>query len=812
MAYEIVIGRNESDKEKFGLKGAVSLGRHYVKMGQITSLSNNILLDINRSHIIFICGKRGCLTEDTFIFTDKGYKKLIDFKKDEDLVLSFNKEKEEFEWEKDAELLSYSVDKEELYEIILKDGQKLIATSEHPFLIHEKGKNCWKISSELKLNDEIVSTNFLPEVKLNKESKRIARLLGFLLADGTMQIRRGIFKDGRGYLYNGNKARLRIVNGDLDVIKQASKDIDLEFKVDSKVYKKGKENCYVVETKHQKIINKLNLLGVPLGKKDKKIRVPDIVWKSSNKFKKEFIKALFSCDGFVDKNGSRVVYYSNSLGIIKDLNLLLAHFSIHSRVREKKTTCRGKRFLSYLLDIMDYQSIRNFINIGFFNKEKANRLKKRKFNQMRKRKCTIYLKENLFCQKIVSIKKVNNIDKVYDLRVKKNHSFIANGIISHNSGKSYTMGAIAEGISDLPKEIAENTCVLIFDTMGIYWTMKYPNYKDRELLKEWGLEGKGLDIKLYAPVGFFQSYKEKGIPVDKPFSIKPSELSSTDWCNSFSIDANSSQGVLIERIINKLKNEKKEFSIQDILHEVQEDFKSDDAAKQIVSNQFSKADNLGLFSEEGTKLKDIIAPGQVTVLDISAYVMAEGSSDVRALVIGLISKKLFIERMVARKKEEYTDVHRSTHFFEKEEEGVNMPLVWLMIDEAHEFLPADHKTSASDALITILREGREPGISLILASQQPGKIHTDVMTQSDVVIAHRVTAKIDVDALGMLMQSYMRRGLDAELNTLPKARGAAVVFDDMNERIYPMKVRPRYTWHGGEAPSAIKPVKESIKL
>ena len=44
------------------------------------------------------------------------------------------------------------------------------------------------------------------------------------------------------------------------------------------------------------------------------------------------------------------------------------------------------------------------------------------------------------------------------------------------------------------------------------------------------------------------------------------------------------------------------------------------------------------------------------------------------------------------------------------------------------------KTTASDALITILREGRQPGISLILASQQPGKIHTDVMTQSGAVL------------------------------------------------------------------------------
>jgi hypothetical protein len=92
---------------------------------------------------------------------------------------------------------------------------------------------------------------------------------------------------------------------------------------------------------------------------------------------------------------------------------------------------------------------------------------------------------------------------------------------------------------------------------------------------------------------------------------------------------------------------------------------------------------------------------------------------------------------------------------------------------------------------------------LILASQQPGKIHTDVMTQSDTVLAHRITAKLDTDALGTLMQSYMRQGLVHELDDLPREKGAAIIFDDTNEKMYPIRIRPRFTWHGGGAPSAI---------
>ena len=73
--YDIVIGRKPRDKEKFGLKGTILLGKHYVQMGQTTSLSNKVLMDVTSSHVLFICGKRGsgkCLHGDTLITLDNG--------------------------------------------------------------------------------------------------------------------------------------------------------------------------------------------------------------------------------------------------------------------------------------------------------------------------------------------------------------------------------------------------------------------------------------------------------------------------------------------------------------------------------------------------------------------------------------------------------------------------------------------------------------------------------------------------------------------------------------------------------------------
>lgn len=400
-------------------------------------------------------------------------------------------------------------------------------------------------------------------------------------------------------------------------------------------------------------------------------------------------------------------------------------------------------------------------------------------------------------------------NKIY-LDVVRSHVVFVSG--KRGGGKSYTLGVIAEDIALLPKEVSNNLSVVMFDTMGIFWTMKFPNQKDIELLDEWGLKPQALDVQIFTPVGYFKEYKEKGIPTDFPFSIKPSELDASDWCMTFEISLNDPLGVLIERIINKLKKEKKDFSMDDIINEIRKDDKSEKDIKDAAENRFNAAETWGVFSEKGTPIKDLIIPAKITILDLSCYATQSGGWKIKALVIGLVSQKLFVERMTARKLEEYETVHEAQDIFTIKGRTRRMPLIWLIIDEAHEFLPLEGATTATFPLVTILREGRQPGISLVLASQQPGKIHTDVMTQADVVISHRITAKLDVDALSALMQSYMRENLSEQLENLPRVKGSALIFDDVNEKMYPIRVRPRLTWHGGEAPAAISEKRKVLEI
>src|SRR3989344_4184457 len=156
MPYPIIIGRTEKERKDLGDKGLAYIGKSYVQMGNTSSLSNYILLDIAKPHTILVSGKKGCLSGDTKIFTNHGFKDIKDFDEGYDKILSFNKEKKDFEWE-NARLLRYPNKDEKLVEIEFKDGHNIKMTEEHPLLL-EYGKYLfWKEPKNIKENDKIVS-------------------------------------------------------------------------------------------------------------------------------------------------------------------------------------------------------------------------------------------------------------------------------------------------------------------------------------------------------------------------------------------------------------------------------------------------------------------------------------------------------------------------------------------------------------------------------------------------------------------------------------------------------------------------------
>ena len=373
------------------------------------------------------------------------------------------------------------------------------------------------------------------------------------------------------------------------------------------------------------------------------------------------------------------------------------------------------------------------------------------------------------------------------------------------SGKSYSMGVLAEEVINAPEEIKKNISILIFDTMGIFFSMKYKNEKQRDELLKWGLEPKAMDVKVYVPKGKYEEYKEKNLPVDYSFSIKPSELNAEDWCNVFNIELTENIGILIEQVLSKLIGD---YSIEDIIAEIKNSHKADELTKNACENRFNAVKTWGLFDMEGIDIKDIVKSGEVSILDTSVY----EDFNIKAIAISLICKKLFNERVSARKYEEVSEINETQSLFSQEERKLERPLVWLFFDEMHELLSKNVKTPATNILTQLVREGRQPGISMVMATQQPGEIHQDVITQSDIVISFRVTAQQDVEALNLINQSYLTSQILDHMNNLSKEKGSAIILDDNSERIYSIKLRPKLSWHSGDAPSAVLFRKELIKI
>ncbi len=392
----------------------------------------------------------------------------------------------------------------------------------------------------------------------------------------------------------------------------------------------------------------------------------------------------------------------------------------------------------------------------------------------------------------------------------KNEAHVANSIYmdiarphvigvfgKRGTGKSYTMGTMAEEIITAPEEVSDNLSAIIIDPMGIYWSMKFPNENDAILLDEWDLKPEAMDIKLYIPEGQAKKFREEDIPYDETFTLKPGELSTSDWAMAFDIKLNEPRGILLEKVLRDLKEDRGEdFGLKEMIDYAQThgDFK--DETRKALINRFKAADDWGIFDKDGSDLDEFTRRGELTILDLSQFGAIRGSWSVRSLVVGLLANKILRERMSSKRLEEMQEM-----------EGMQTsesPIVWMFIDEAHQFIPNDHETPASDPLLSWVKIGREPGVSLVLCTQQPYKLNPDALSQCDVVLSHKLTAKSDIDALKNIMQNYMRYDLSTYIDNLPDAKGAAICLDDNSERVYSLRMRPRMSWHAGGTPTALK--------
>lgn len=354
------------------------------------------------------------------------------------------------------------------------------------------------------------------------------------------------------------------------------------------------------------------------------------------------------------------------------------------------------------------------------------------------------------------------------------------------SGKSYTLGVLIEELVTVGRQ---DTIPIIVDPMGIYHTMVLRNDRQSNELYEWGLSVQGFNVRLLIPgipdelydPDILEELNRRGVSVI-PLRLNASDLSPDGWCDLFSANINEPMGIVLFRAVQNLEENKNFFTVGDLIKTVQNDKRAKDTSKEALLNRLEAAQNWHLFSEDGyLPMDDIFAPGMVNIVDVSR--LESGAYGRRNLIVSVVARNLFRARSDARLREEFGLAH-------------SLPRVWMALDEAHQFIPDSTRSLAKLQLIRWAKEGRQPGLSLVVATQQPSAIDSEVLSQCDIILSHKLTSRDDVMALNRLSQDYMGSELRAIITELNRT-GQAVLVDDEQESVSLLQIRPRQSQHGG---------------
>ena len=353
------------------------------------------------------------------------------------------------------------------------------------------------------------------------------------------------------------------------------------------------------------------------------------------------------------------------------------------------------------------------------------------------------------------------------------------------SGKSYTLGVILEEL-----QTQENCLLIVVDPMGIYHTMVEPNRAQERQLCEWGLSSRGVRITIHVPGDPTERYggsdvigemQRRGVNF-RPLRINPSDLSPDSWCDLFDISISDVMGIVLYRAVQGLRRQRKQFFyIEDIIEAVKNDARAQDRTIEALTNRLEMARDWDIFGTNYREIWEIFDLGSINVIDMS--VIDPGRYGLRNLIVDVIARDIFTRRTASRRKEELGLLS-------------DLPRVWMAIDEAHQFAPAGKASLAKETLIRWVKEGRQPGVSLMLATQQPSAIDSEVLSQCDVLLVHKLTNTEDTHAVNRLSQDYMTSELRSLVQRLSRS-GEAILVDDETEMLLTVQIRPRVSRHGG---------------
>ncbi|MDE0028396.1 MAG: hypothetical protein OXU42_03205 [Deltaproteobacteria bacterium] len=377
---------------------------------------------------------------------------------------------------------------------------------------------------------------------------------------------------------------------------------------------------------------------------------------------------------------------------------------------------------------------------------------------------------------------------------------------NRGSGKSFDLGVFLEEIHRSNRAsagIGEEHAAIVFDVQDQFWTLMYepdPKYVgDVDQIGElnrWGLTpGRLDDVSVLVPAA-----SDTDVPGAKSFSLAASQMSDADYLAILDVDRFSPMG---QALLNLL--------------EVQKDKTPAALARackgqgSLVNYHLGTIDALkwrlealaktGVIAEHGVDVGRMLKPNSLSVI-----LMRNVSDAMRGLIVGVIG------RLVADKMGRSHHSRKVRRRTGAESSGNGETLagrLWMVLDEAHVLVPSDGTTAATGPLIDYVKRGRDAGLSLIFATQQPSAVNSKLMSQVDMTFTHMLGFEADLTAAMNRMPTRNTVDYDIDDERVSSigdvirslSPGEAVLADSASGRVLLVKIRPRCTAHGGDNPN-----------
>ena len=417
-----------------------------------------------------------------------------------------------------------------------------------------------------------------------------------------------------------------------------------------------------------------------------------------------------------------------------------------------------------------------------------------------------------------------------DVRYDVAHPHVVAIFGKRGSGKSYTMGSMLEGLCTKRTEssisrINRDKAILLFDTLGIFqWTdISLSEDIDRPVVQEqrtvwrgWDLQPESLDVQVWVPLG---TQTEATPASHRGFAVRTSDFTAADWGYLLDLDIYQDRmGQLLNDAYIKVtiegwqgessrRSPKPVYSLDDLIAcikldaELQDSYRAE--TRRAVLQQLGTYQRNPLFQDQGTPLHEMLIPGRMNVL-----VMNRMSGPLRLVVLSALIRRLLDARMQASEAEKTLAIRPDLSSEDRERIAASLrdavPPVWVALDEAQNVLPSERHTAAGEMLVRFVREGRNYGLSFMVATQQPSALDSRLLAQVDTLIAHKLTVQGDIEYVSRNLKSslpqevhYANRilALDDLLRSLEV--GQALVSNTEAERAIIVDIRPRVSVHGG---------------